>query len=212
MNNKSIVKQTVSSWKLDESVLSDSDKMVLSIVGFPKELGVGSVLIRRTQKRNFSKLGWIDKENVEMKDVKYLTTSYRVAIYTSSSESVRPKDEKGVPYSGAELEVQRQKLEEIQSARSFRNTFIDADHVEEELTAILDAFSQPSFTPSMKKEAVSKVEELDFEAVTKPKNLSNIDKGTVKTMAAEFKSLDEIVDVMGEEKRERILTYLKTLS
>jgi len=212
MNNKSIVSQTVSSWKLDESVLSDSDKMVLKIVGFPVELKAGSVLIRRTQKRNFSKLGWIDKEAVKMEDIGYLTTSYKVALYTTTSDNVRHANDKGIPYTGAELKIQKEKLEEIQSSKSFRNTFIDADHIGAELTAILDEFSQPALTPSMKKETESKAEAIEFtEVEEKPKNLSNIDKGTAKKMYHESKDLNEIVAVLGEEKRERILKYIQTL-
>jgi len=216
MNNKNLVKQTVSSWQLDESVLSDADKMVLDIVGFPKVLKSGAVLIRRTKKRNYAKVGWIDKENIEMGDIRYLTTSYKVALYTSNSEGVRSKDGKGVPFSGAELKAQAEKLEEIQSSRSFRNTFIDADNIDGELTAILDAFSQPALTPSMKKETTSKAESIEFTELEKveekPKKLSNIDKGVAKRMySEESKSLEEIVAVMGEEKKERILTYIKTL-
>ena len=201
MDNQKALKLTASVWKLDEDVLSDQDKFVLKQIGFPKELKSGLVLIRRTQKRQYGKIGWIDKEMPQMTDIKYLTTSYNVAKYALAEMH-------------AVNEEQKEKVEGIKNSRAFTNTYIDAEHIEDELTAILDAFSQPSPTPSMKKNISDTVvaEEIEAEDVSEAtKKLSNKHKGIAKRMyKEESKDVEEIAKELGVDK-ERVLTYLKTL-
>lgn len=211
MNTKSSLKRTAKDWTLDESILTDGDKIVLEDVGFPKHIKAGSVLIRRTQKRNVGRIGWIDKDRPEMSDIKYLTTSYKVAKYQVDLMTPHTKDSQGRPRSAEEIRIDVQKIEDMQTSKAFGQIYIDAENVAEELDALLSAFSSPKPTPSMKVSSNMKTEDIKFEE-TEVKKLSNKDKGVAKRMyKEETKSLEEITEVLGVEKKDRILAYIKTL-
>jgi len=217
MKNVSKVKKTLKSWELDESLLSDTDKEVLKEVGFPVALKSRIVLIRRTAKKNIKRIGWVDKENPELKDVRYLTTSYKVASQQVGMLTPHTKNAQGRERSREEIANDLEKIEEMQASKSYSQVYIDAESVEEELESLLLAFSDPKPTPGMiaaTKDVDTDNGEQEGGEVTednKPKALSNIDKGTAKRMfKEESKDVEEITEALGVDK-DRVMAYLKTL-
>jgi len=136
MKNVSKVKKTLKSWELDESLLSDTDKEVLKEVGFPVALKSRIVLIRRTAKKNIKRIGWVDKENPELKDVRYLTTSYKVASQQVGMLTPHTKNAQGRERSREEIANDLEKIEEMQASKSYSQVYIDAESVEEELESL----------------------------------------------------------------------------
>ena len=152
------VSNDIKKWTLDESKLSKEDLEVLKIVNFPKQLGYRDCVQKRI-KRLQGVGGFIDKQIIDINDLKYLVTNKDIAKseilrYSASGTTMQ------------QVEQNKKFIEGILKVKSFKAVYIDANYIEEELHELLATYSTPKPTPSMKvnevlgdKEKVQKVKE-----------------------------------------------------
>jgi hypothetical protein len=141
------VSNDIKKWTLDESKLSKEDLEVLKIVNFPKHLGYRDAAQKRI-KRLQGAGGFIDKQIVDINDLKYVVTPKNIAKsqiqrYSASGTST------------AEIERNKKFIEGILKAKSYKVEYIDAHYIEEEMYHILSLYSTPKPTPSMKVETIN---------------------------------------------------------
>jgi hypothetical protein len=141
------VSNDIKKWVLDESKLSKEDLEVLKIVNFPKKLGYRDAAQKRI-KRLQGAGGFIDKQIVDINDLKYVVTPKNIAKsqiqrYSASGTST------------AENERNKKIIEGILKAKSYKVEYIDAHYIEEEMHHILSLYSTPKPTPSMKVETIN---------------------------------------------------------
>jgi hypothetical protein len=207
MRKNKLTQGVVPTWKMNTEGLTDEDLRVLESVNFPKEVRQGKVAFCRVIK---NKVGGIfgRKESLLLDDLKYGQTSKAVAIrQINTYHNTTAKYD-----STAQANQAAQKLQRVIRTRKFEQYYIDGNGLNEEMQEILSLFSSPKPTPSMKKPTPVVTETVEVEPIVETqKNLSNIDKGKVKEMHKNGASANEMAKELGEDKKERIINYLKTL-
>lgn len=136
------ISKDIKRWNIDETKLSKADKEILELTNFPRSLGYRDCTQKRTR-RFQANGGFIDKQVIELADIKYVITSKNVANYDIQRHSATtPQGEKF--------------LEGILRAKPNKFTYIDGNYIEDELNWLLDTFSEPKPTPSMTPEKPKK--------------------------------------------------------
>ena len=201
------LRRTAKEWILDESNLTDEQKLVIEQVRFPRHVKAGNVLQKRIRRRSAGGV-FIDKEVLGMADYKYLTCDYNLAKIDMIKNHL-PKDASGRNLTGKALAAGKAHLEKTQKAKSYKHEYFDATAVQQELENLFATFCTPVPSRSMAVDAAE--EEVASTAIEAPKSLSNQDKGKAKKMYKdEGKDATEIAEALGVEKS-RVIEYLKTV-
>ena len=161
------ISKDVKKWTLDESNLSKEDKEVLEIVCFPRTLGYRQCAQKRITKMS-THGGFVDKQVLDINDVKYTCTLKSVAEYDIARHS---------PTGRTPEQIKRSKefLAGILKSKPRQFEYIDGNYMDEELEWVLSTFSSPKPTPSMKPAVKPKTK-----VPKKPKTLSSEQKRIAK--------------------------------
>ncbi len=130
------ISKDIKKWKLDKSKYSKSDLEVIELTNFPLSMGYRDCAQKRTRRMQING-GFVDKQIIELSDIKYVVTSKNIANYDIQSHTSNTPDGKKF-------------LEGILKAKSNKFTYIDGNYIEDELNWLLERFSDPTPTPSMK--------------------------------------------------------------
>ena len=130
------ISKDIKKWNLDKSKYSKSDLEVIEITNFPLSMGYRGCAQKRTR-RFQANGGFVDKQVIELSDIKYVVTSKNVANYDIQRHSATTTE--GTKF-----------LEGILRAKPNKFTYIDGNFIEDELNWLLERFSEPKPTPSMK--------------------------------------------------------------
>lgn len=155
------ISKDIKKWELDKSALSKADLEILEIVNFPATLGYRQAAQKRVM-RYQANGGFIDKQVIELSDIKYVVTTKNVAEYDIARHTAK----------GTAAE---KFMEGIMKAKPRKNIYIDANYIEVELNWLLDRFSEPKPTPSMKAATPKKAKR-----ATAKKGLTDAQKETAK--------------------------------
>jgi len=155
------ISKDIKKWKLDKSKYSKSDLEVIEITNFPLSMGYRGCAQKRTRRMQVNG-GFVDKQIIELSDIKYVVTSKNIANYDIQRHSSNTPEGKKF-------------LEGILKAKSNKFTYIDGNYIEDELNALLERFSEPKPTPSMK---VAQPKKAKKKAVKK--GLTDAQKGTAR--------------------------------
>ena len=129
------ISKDIKKWTLDKSNLSKSDLEVIQITNFPQQLGYRDCAQKRI-KRMPANGGFIDKQIIDINDIKYVITSKAVAEYDIARHTANSPD-------AAEF------MKGIMKAKPNKFEYIDGNFIEQELDWLLQRFSEPKPTPSM---------------------------------------------------------------
>ena len=141
------ISKDIKRWNLDKSKYTKADLEVIELTNFPLSMGYRGCAQKRVR-RFQANGGFIDKQVIELSDIKYVVTSKNVANYDIQRHSATTTE-------GEKF------LEGILRAKPNKFTYIDGNFIEDELNWLLDRFSEPKPTPSMapakQKKAIKKV-------------------------------------------------------
>ena len=129
------ISKDIKKWTLDKSKLSKSDLEVIEITNFPQQLGYRDCAQKRIN-RMAANGGFIDKQIIDINDIKYVITAKTVAEYDIARHTATSPE-------GAEF------LKGIMKAKAKKFEYIDGNFIENELSWLLQRFSEPVPTPSM---------------------------------------------------------------
>ncbi len=129
------ISKDIKKWKLDKSKYSKSDLEVIEITNFPLSMGYRDCAQKRTRRMQING-GFVDKQIIELSDIKYVVTSKNIANYDIRRHTATSPEGKKF-------------LEGILKAKSNKFTYVDGNYIEEELDWLLNRFSEPKPTPSM---------------------------------------------------------------
>jgi hypothetical protein len=129
------ISKDIKKWKLDKSKYSKADLEVIEITNFPLSMGYRDCAQKRTRRLQING-GFVDKQVIELSDIKYVVTSKNIANYDIQRHTATSPEGKKF-------------LEGILKAKSNKFTYIDGNYIEDELNALLERFSEPKPTPSM---------------------------------------------------------------
>jgi len=130
------ISKDIKKWNLDKSKYSKSDLEVIELTNFPLSMGYRGCAQKRTRRLQANG-GFVDKQVIELSDIKYVVTSKNVANYDIQRHSASTTE--GTKF-----------LEGILRAKPNKFTYIDGNFIEDELNWLLERFSEPKPTPSMK--------------------------------------------------------------
>lgn len=130
------ISKDIKKWKLDKTKYSKSDLEVIEITNFPLSMGYRDCAQKRTRRMQING-GFVDKQIIELSDIKYVVTSKNIANYDIQRHTATSPEGKKF-------------LEGILKAKGNKFTYIDGNYIEQELDWLLNRFSEPKPTPSMK--------------------------------------------------------------
>jgi len=194
-------------WVLDESKLSEVDKIILEEVNFPRVVKSGTV-VQKIIRKHKTRRGFVDQQKIELGHIRYKPFSKNIALSQVAKSTIRTNG-----FSQQQVEKQRNEIEDQQASKHFEAYYLNGSGMDDELKKLLATFSQPAPTPSMQntksvteeKEEVAPVESFD-----EVKKLSPTQKSKAKKLYALAKDAEEIAIELGVEQN-RVIEYLKTL-
>lgn len=146
--NEHKISDKLSKWQLDKSKLSAQDLEVLKIVLFPVSVGYYNAVQKRITRQSIAG-GFVDRQIYDINDIKYVLVPKNVALW-----DVQRTTPTGA--NAAELKRNTAFLENVLKAKAQKFIYIDAENIQSELTDLLEKYSAPKPTPSMKVEAKTK--------------------------------------------------------
>jgi hypothetical protein len=155
------ISKDIKRWNLDKSKYTKSDLEVIELTSFPLSMGYRGCAQKRVRRLQANG-GFVDKQVIELSDIKYVVTTKNVAEYDIARHTAK----------GTAAE---KFMEGIMRAKPRKNIYIDANYIEVELNWLLDRFSEPKPTPSMKAATPKKAKK-----ATAKKGLTDAQKETAK--------------------------------
>ena len=140
--NEHKISDKLSKWQLDKSKLSAEDLEVIKIVLFPESVGYYNAVQKRITRRSIAG-GFVDKQIHDINDIKYVLVPKNVALW-----DVQRTTPTGA--NAAELKRNTAFLENVLKAKAQKFIYIDAENIQAELIDLLEKYSAPRPTPSMK--------------------------------------------------------------
>ena len=140
--NEHKISDKLSKWQLDKSKLSAQDLEVLKIVLFPEAVGYYNAVQKRITRQSIAG-GFTDKQIFDINDIRYVLVPKNVALW-----DVQRTTPTGA--NAAELKRNTAFLENVLKAKAQKFVYIDADNIQAELNDLLQKYSAPKPTPSMK--------------------------------------------------------------
>ena len=203
------VSMTAESFDLSKMNVSEEDMKVIEKASFPKYIKSGDVAMKRTNRRPTNGI-YVDKENVQLEDVSYLTVSRHIANGIIAGQST-------IGRTPEETKMKEAYVEGMLKSKVFKTEFIDAVAIKEELEDFLLKFGNPVPTASMEapKEKEEPVEKLEVTEVIKKviaRTISDEQKEEIKTLfEGGSMSSDEIADHLSIAKK-TVKDFIKTLN
>jgi len=200
------VSMTAESFDLSKMNVSEEDIKVLEQASFPKFIKSGDVAMKRTNRRPTNGI-FVDKENVKLEDISYLTISRHIAKGVIASQST-------IGRTPEETKMKEDYVEGMLKSKAFKTEFIDAVAIKEELEDFLLRFGNPVPTANMEapKETIEKLEVTEVIKKVVARTISDEHKEEIKTLfEGGSMSSDEIADHLSIAKK-TVKDFIKTLN